>query len=136
MPIRTRANEHTVVPIGGVERNMYHIPNLGVDADSMAVGATATGVGLRRTIQDGEVRVRPTNVTATLVFVIGGAFTPPSGDTPGSISGNFETHEVIMLHNGPSGGFTQFHLRLLESGHTGINVFVNEVVDALYTLEG
>ena len=134
MPIRTRANVHTEVPIGGVTRNMYHIPDLGVSGSDQ-VAATATGVGLRRTIQ-GDVKVRPTNVTATLVFVIGGTFTPPSGDTPGSLSGNFETHEVIILHNGPNGGFTQTQLRLLEENHTGINVFVNEVVDALYTIEG
>ena len=132
MPLRTRDENASMVPIdgGNVTREMYLVQNIG--AGTPTVAATVTGVGLRRTIQD-DVKVRPTNVTATLVLTVGGTYDATSRTFTTAPS---STHEIIMLHNGPSGGFAQNDLRILDAGHAGIRVFVNEVVDTLFTVEG
>ena len=133
MPLRTRNNEASMVPIdgGAITREMYLVQDIGDDGGT-PVQATVTGVGLRRTIQ-GDVKVRPTNVTATLLLTVGGTYDATSRTFTTAPS---TTHEIIILHNGPNGGFAQSDLRILEPGHAGIRVFVNEVVDTLFTLEG
>ena len=75
-------------------------------------GETVQGVILNRTIQDG-VKVRPTNVTAVISFDV-------SGD---------ENYEVIVLQNGPKGGFTQQFLIPSDA----LRVHANEVIRAVVT---
>ena len=75
-------------------------------------GETVQGVVLARTIQNG-VKVRPTNVTAVISFDV-------SGD---------ENYEVIVLQNGPKGGFTQSFLMPTDA----LRVTANEVIRAVVT---
>ena len=57
-----------------------------------------TGVILERTIQQNTVRIRPTNTTATINIVAAtGTVTQAERDAA----------KLILLHNGPKGGFTQ-----------------------------
>ena len=81
------------------------------------VTGTIVGVELRKTIEQGfdsngnptgEVRVRPTNVTATLGETV---------DTADSF---------IVLHNGPHGGFTQQY-------NGADTLFTNSVIAAVIT---
>lgn len=76
------------------------------------------GVVLETSILENTVRVRPTNTTATINIVAGtGAVTQDERDAS----------KLILLHNGPHGGFTQ-------GGALGAGSYlVNDVVAALIT---
>ena len=86
---------------------------------TLTASETVIGVELRKTINlggddatAGTTKVRPTNVTATIAAEPG-ADVDPSG--------------VVLLHNGPQGGFTQQF-----KGAAG-DYEVNAVIEALIT---
>ena len=82
----------------------------------LAAGANITGVVLRRQLEnDNSVKVRPTNVTATIGTV---AATATAGEP-----------NYILLHNGPAGGFNQGGV----ISAAAITVAVNGVVEAIIT---
>ena len=93
-----------------------------------------TGVALSRTIQ-GDVRIRPTNVTAVAYLV---TFTAASLPTDHEVE---DIVEFILIQNGPKGGFTQLGglgaLTVQDPDIVGTAsstvLFVNEVVDAVIT---
>ena len=73
-----------------------------------------------------SVKIRPTNVTAVLYVEYSGGSNPTQYD------------EIIMLQNGPKGGFNQIPVRLdaevsnFPGGHTMRRLLVNGVVDSVY----
>ena len=96
------ANGQVAIPanatIIGVELERFI--NQGVDSQGNPVGI-------------GEVKVRPTNVTARIATVAG--------------ANQLEDNSVILLSNGPHGGFTQ-QARLAQGSYE-----VNDVVRAVIT---
>ena len=64
---------------------------------TLATTDVIVGVVLERTIQNG-VKVRPTNTTATINIV---------PDTSTVDDAERAADKIILLHNGPKGGFTQ-----------------------------
>ena len=72
-----------------------------------------TGVALSRTVRGTDVKIRPTSVTANLIIE------QPAG----------EYTEIIMLQNGPKGGFVQNGFQI--GPH--VSVFVNGSVEAVIT---
>ena len=64
---------------------------------AIVAGEIITGVALEREIQNG-VKVRPTNVTAVISTVAG---------TGSTVSDTERNNSLILLQNGPKGGFTQ-----------------------------
>ena len=108
--------------------------NLHAIEGNFAATENITGVALSRTIQ-GDVKIRPTNVTAVAYLV---TFTADSLTTDHEVE---DIVEFILIQNGPKGGFTQLGgLGALSAQNPGTIgtpsttvLFVNEVVDAVIT---
>ena len=97
----------------------------GAPAGQVNVDGRIIGVELERFINQGvdsqgnpvgigEVKVRPTNVTARIATVTG--------------NGQLEENSIILLSNGPHGGFTQE--AMLPNGNYEVNDVIRAVITA------
>ena len=109
---------------------------LGANADIDPVNRTTLnirGFELRRNLRQNDVKVRPTNTTATLLLQF--------SDTANQLATVYT--EVILLHNGPQGGYNILPFLISDNyfppavggeSYDLIRVFVNGVVgDVLAT---
>ena len=90
---------------------------------TLADNEIITGVVLEKTIQDG-IKIRPTNTTATINIV------PDTGTVDDAERAG---DKVILLHNGPKGGFTQSGFSLDGTTADPEDYLVSDNVKAILT---
>ena len=88
---------------------------------------TVNYISLRRELPQNQVKVRPTNSTAVLVVEY----------VSNTVDNVYD--EIIVLHNGPQGGFTQLPLIIdardanIPADYQSINLYCNGVVAVAQT---
>ena len=124
MPVLRASDTATTLTIEGEERQYYRIVTPGIDA-----AHDIDAIVLRRTLPGIGTKVRPTNVTAVVVFRFVHSTAPTTN--PDIFA------EIIVLHNGPHGGFDQLPLGFptANAGYSLGNVYVNGVIQSIVTDE-